>query len=90
MILAITSQTSSGFLEMKQLEIVFGELGVSEKRPKSTNFLDYEKLSLGSIRLFNRIIKYLGENDFSSLDPLISRIVQVLEIETDNGVVEKV
>ena len=45
-------------------------LGIEEKIPKSTPQLNYEKLKGPGIRIFNRIIKYMNENDLETVDEL--------------------
>ena len=85
----ILSIGADGILEMEKIEHIFENLGVSERKPVSTPFLDFAKLNQKTIRFFNKLIKYIAMN-FATIDPLISSIVKVLEIETDDGQTELV
>ena len=49
--------------DVKELIIVMNKLGIYEDIPKPNKTIDYLKLEGRTIRIFNRIIKYLKEND---------------------------
>lgn len=58
--------TSGTFLEIIY-RFLLSNLGIHEKLPESTAHLDYTRLTGPSIRIFNRIIKYMEKHQISSI-----------------------
>ena len=61
------------YSEINGIKILLENLGIWEDIPKSSKHLDYSKLEPNSIRLFNKIIKYMKESNISDLDEFIGQ-----------------
>jgi hypothetical protein len=55
------------FVDVKILKEIMEDLGISEDIPPSTRHMDYNKLEGPSIRIFNRIIKYMKRHKISDV-----------------------
>ena len=65
--------TLNDYWDINGIKILLENLGIWEDIPKSSKHLDYLKLEPNSIRLFNKIIKYMKENNISDPDEFIGQ-----------------
>lgn len=56
------------YLKVKSVSKFLEELGIVEKLPLSNQYLDYSQLDIASVRLINKINKYMEENKVDTVE----------------------
>lgn len=65
--------TINDLCDIQGLNMILEDLGIKEDAPSTSKLLDYSKLEPNSIRIFNRIIYYLKEQNIDNLDDFIGK-----------------
>ena len=61
----------NNYIDVKAMVDIMGDLGIYEDVPKPTAQLDYSQLEGPTIRLWNRIVRYMKQNDINDVNELI-------------------
>ena len=65
---------SEDLIEVKKIIKILSNLGVVDHLPKPKKRLNYDKLSLQSIRILNRLVDYLEDNNLTVDDIFADKI----------------
>jgi len=65
---------SEDLIEVKKIIKILSNLGVVDNLPKPKKRLNYDKLSLQSIRILNRLVDYLEDNNLTVDDIFADKI----------------
>ena len=61
----------NNYIDVKAMVDIMGDLGIYEDVPRPTAQLDYSQLEGPTIRIWNRIVRYMKQNDINDMNELI-------------------
>lgn len=66
------------YIDVTHFEKILSKLGIKEDIPQSTKFLSFDKLTVPAVRVFNRIINYIqNQQAVSSVRDLLKDKIQI-------------
>lgn len=73
MLSSVLPFTINDLCDIQGLKMLLENLGIKEDTPSKNKFLDYSKLEPNSVRIFNRIIIYLKDNNIQTVEDFIGK-----------------
>ncbi|CAI2380388.1 unnamed protein product [Moneuplotes crassus] len=61
------------FIDVGRIREMFADLGISEELPPQNKHLDYSSITGPTIRIFNRMIKYMDENKIDGITKILRK-----------------